>query len=1156
MRLKRLDLIKYGKFTDEPLSFPTAGNDFHVIVGPNEAGKSTVRMAVSELLFGMKLQTPFDFLHNTPELRLGGRLETSGDETVFHRARGRNSLRTPEDEKLPDDYLAALLDGASREFFEQMFGLDHERLIEGGKSILNASDKLGQVLFESAAGVGSLGAVRESLESRAGELWAPRRTNSEYAQAEASFNEAASELKVAQVRTRDWVDKKEAFEAVNHEIEHAHSEQVRLETLRSKLERVRRLAPFIKQLSMKEAELAGLGEVVELPPSAYTDLLKAQGDIAAARTVLEERTAYLKVKQAERDALNGDGAVLALTPDIEALDQLRGACVNHPRDLPLRQADVERHLSNAFNAAAQLGWPVVEESLRAALPKALTLKTVTNLLREHGALHQALLSATEVVGESRRNLTELQARLSQLATTEVPEALRVALSAAQGFKNYGTKERDLECAVAGAEHRLTQALGALGKWRMAVHELRALDLPSLGHLSDLQKQESERESAVASEREALAKAEVDIGRLTLQEKHFVENNKVVTAAEVLAARTRRDYAWDDVKKGAVSLEAGAPVVDDAIRLADELVDSQLGTTQAAATLQALRQQLEMAHADLKSMRATLSDCERELTAFRGDWEGLTVRAGVPGMSLAEMAAWLAKREEVFAAVDALELHKSELEGVRKARAVAQSALLAALRAVSLGDEADELPALIATAESFVVSAERGAAQKDSLADQLRQAERSQATAQQKVSAAQSAYDGWKAQWRDALEAAQLTEAATTLSAAEGAIELVNTIAANFASAEDPRNRILAMHADMSALEAEARRLAEALEPELVTLGNWFDIARRLMARLSAAKETSKAIERTNDAILQAGAKVADAEAAVAGAEARVRHVLQLANVESIELALPLAKHSDQRRALLHDVDRLNEALIGDGDGLTREVIAAEIAAYDPAQVPVLLEKVKQDLAAVSDGLSNHLQEQVTAKQEFETINGRANAALAEAKRQEALSTMGEAAEQYLEAATAGRLLKWATDRYRDQKQGPMLKRAGEVFSGLTLGEFSKLAVDTEATPPKLYAKRSNGKPVNVDGLSEGTRDQLFLALRIAALELQLKHKGALPFIADDLFINFDDERAKAGLEALRDLSSKTQVLFLTHHGHLVPLVRQVFGERVNIVELRREASIA
>jgi uncharacterized protein YhaN len=59
----------------------------------------------------------------------------------------------------------------------------------------------------------------------------------------------------------------------------------------------------------------------------------------------------------------------------------------------------------------------------------------------------------------------------------------------------------------------------------------------------------------------------------------------------------------------------------------------------------------------------------------------------------------------------------------------------------------------------------------------------------------------------------------------------------------------------------------------------------------------------------------------------------------------------------------------------------------------------------------------------------------------------------------------------------------------------------------------------------------------------------LPFIADDLFVNYDDARAKAGFEALAVLSEKTQVIFLSHHDHLVPAARSVFGEQLDVVLL-------
>ncbi|MGS0894483.1 AAA family ATPase [Burkholderia stagnalis] len=1156
MRISQLDLIKYGKFTDETLRFPAAGQDFHVIVGPNEAGKSTIRTAVSELLFGMKLQTPLDFLHSTPELRIGGVLESGTGMLAFHRARGRSPLRTPADDKLPDDFLVAVLDGATREFFEQMFGLDHARLVEGGRSILDASDKLGQVLFESAAGVGSLGPVREELDARAVELWAPRRGGSAFALAETSFTEAVTELKAVQVRTRDWVDRKEARDGVEQDIEQARAELRRLESLRSKLERVRRLAPYLKELTVNAAALAELGAIVALPPTAYAELLKARGDLAAERKVLEERRADLLAKQQARDAIDTDVDASALAADIEALDRLRGACMNHAQDLLLLGADVARYRSAAFDAASQLGWPTDEAALRAALPTALSLKTVANLLREHGALHQALVGARESLDERTRELEQTREQLTKLATAEVPEALRAALADAQGFRNSGVREQALEGDIAAAERLLVGALDALGQWRQPVEVLRALEVPSTARLGALLKEESECASAVAAARAARDGAQEELERLELQARHFAENHKVVTTADVLAARARRDDAWGDVRGGAVDLATGAPAVDAAIRLADELVDAQLGATQAAATLQSLRQQVESARAGLTRKQATLDEREHEQAAHRDAWLALATTAGVPGMPLAAMGDWLAKRDAVFAAQTDLERQRHAFAVVRDARAGAESALRAALRTVSRGGDADGLAALVATAESFVQSAEKSIAQQDSLEDRAREAERGCATARARVGHAQATYDAWRAQWCDALADAKLAGSAATLAAAEGALELANEVTAELANAEAPRNRMSAIHAELAALEAGAKRLAEALDRDWLTLGDWPEVARRLTARLSAAREAARALERADDAVRQADGKVADAAAAVAGAAARIQPLLQLAGVASIDEALPLAERSDHQRQLRQAVDAAQQALVRDGDGLSRSAVEAEVAEQDIAEVPARLEAVKQSLDDVGKRLNALAQQQVVAEQAFGAIDGQANAAVAEAKRQEALAAMGDAAEQYLEAATASRLLKWATDRYRDQKQGPMLRRAGEIFAGLTLGEFARLTVDTERTPPALSARRTKGASVEVAGLSEGTRDQLFLALRIAALELQLGSRAALPFVADDLFINFDDTRARAGLEALRDLSTRTQVLFLTHHDHLLPLVKEVFGTQVNVVALQRESAAA
>jgi uncharacterized protein YhaN len=78
-------------------------------------------------------------------------------------------------------------------------------------------------------------------------------------------------------------------------------------------------------------------------------------------------------------------------------------------------------------------------------------------------------------------------------------------------------------------------------------------------------------------------------------------------------------------------------------------------------------------------------------------------------------------------------------------------------------------------------------------------------------------------------------------------------------------------------------------------------------------------------------------------------------------------------------------------------------------------------------------------------------------------------------------------------------------------------------------------------MSDGAADQLYLAVRLASVETYLSRHEPLPFLVDDVLIQFDDDRAAAALGVLAELSRKTQVLMFTHHRHLLDLARREVG---------------
>lgn len=179
------------------------------------------------------------------------------------------------------------------------------------------------------------------------------------------------------------------------------------------------------------------------------------------------------------------------------------------------------------------------------------------------------------------------------------------------------------------------------------------------------------------------------------------------------------------------------------------------------------------------------------------------------------------------------------------------------------------------------------------------------------------------------------------------------------------------------------------------------------------------------------------------------------------------------------------------------------------------------------------------------------AALAEAAQQ-TLASLRSQSERYVRLKLAARILRDEIERFRRQHRDPILTRASGYFARLTCHAFS--AIETgfdDADQPVLVGLRAAGERLRVDGMSTGTRDQLYLALRLANLDHRLDRAEPLPFIVDDILIQFDDLRARATLAALADFSARTQVILFTHHQRVVEQARELdpAGERVMVHEL-------
>lgn len=156
-----------------------------------------------------------------------------------------------------------------------------------------------------------------------------------------------------------------------------------------------------------------------------------------------------------------------------------------------------------------------------------------------------------------------------------------------------------------------------------------------------------------------------------------------------------------------------------------------------------------------------------------------------------------------------------------------------------------------------------------------------------------------------------------------------------------------------------------------------------------------------------------------------------------------------------------------------------------------------------------------------------------------LARLAELARQWNVLAVADALMRRIQEIYDRERQPANIRRASELFRRFTRGRFERVKAVEEGDRKIILAVRPNLEELRPEALSRGTREQLYLALRLALVE-ELKEGGrVLPLIFDDILVNFDDERARATAETLAEIARDRQAWFFTAHEPTRALLHEV-----------------
>lgn len=104
------------------------------------------------------------------------------------------------------------------------------------------------------------------------------------------------------------------------------------------------------------------------------------------------------------------------------------------------------------------------------------------------------------------------------------------------------------------------------------------------------------------------------------------------------------------------------------------------------------------------------------------------------------------------------------------------------------------------------------------------------------------------------------------------------------------------------------------------------------------------------------------------------------------------------------------------------------------------------------------------------------------------------------------------------------KAASDLIAGITGGIYTSMSVDENLN----IFLNTKTKLVPLEQVSSGTMDQVYLALRLAAAMLIQTGDERMPFIFDDSFVLYDDDRLKTGLKWLAGTYTNQIIIFTCH----------------------------
>ena len=267
----------------------------------------------------------------------------------------------------------------------------------------------------------------------------------------------------------------------------------------------------------------------------------------------------------------------------------------------------------------------------------------------------------------------------------------------------------------------------------------------------------------------------------------------------------------------------------------------------------------------------------------------------------------------------------------------------------------------------------------------------------------------------------------------------------------------------------------------------------------------------------------------------------------ISALLARVERADRAASLERDLSRIDRQIADLEPNEERlPELVAELSRVNLLELDAARAKLRRDLAIAEKSHAETLREAGVADATKASLDGSAKAARLAAELESKRAELAALVDRLGPLIVARHALGESIARFERDNQPGLLASVSRLLARITGERWVR--VEQRFAEARLRVVSAQGEERTFDELSTGTREQLYLAIRLAFVEDYCKKNEPLPIVMDDVFVNFDEARAKGAFSALKPLLERTQIFFFTCHERQVEIARAVFPN-LNLIRI-------